>query len=911
MGIVYKAIQTDLKRVVAVKMILAGPYSSAEIIARFRTEAEAIARLQHPHIVQVYDLGEHEGLPFFCLEFCAGGSLARKIKGAALHPAEAAALVEKLARAMHAAHQRNIVHRDLKPANVLLTEDGIPKVTDFGLAKLLDAGSSPTLSDAIMGTPGYMAPEQVGGGRDLIGPRTDIYALGAILYECLVGRPPFLSPDRFEILTQVMTRDPVPPRRLQPKTPRDLETICLKCLHKEPAKRYATAEELAEDLRRYQAGEAIRARPLGPGERLWRWCRRQPALASLLVVLGLTIGAGLGGVLWQWRQAVAESRRADSNFREAQAQSRLAQENFRETLETVDRILTGVGEELANVVGSQPARQKLLEAALLYYQEFRTKHGDDPALQTELAQAPFRVARIYDDLGKDAEAVAAYEQARTLQDQLAQAHPEDIKPLRDLARTCNFLGVLHRSKRRWSEAEQALQQGLKIRQELVAAHPEDRELQRDLAQSLASIGVLHGFRAKNDRTLTTEARKQEQTMSLDFFERSLALRVQLAEGQPFDSEAQRDLAQSYNQIGVLKEETGRWEEVRDYYEKSLHIRQQVALANPRGLRDQDTLGQVYFNLGNWHRVSQRLDAARHCYEEASKIRGKLARDNPAIPGYRYSFALTLNNLGYLYRQLGNFQEAVRCFEEALPILEELDANMLTKTEYPRDLVMVAINRGATYRDLGRPEDAVHQFERLEHLLKSHPKDTGLPRRLAEVYSHLGRSLYVAGRWDEARCYYEEALSIRQKQFDERRNNRDAHRDLAESLHQLGILHREEGRWEDARVVHEKARTLREQLLKEDDIETHYDLGIAWNEFGQDLVRLNRREEAVSAFEQARNLQRTAFVQVPQMFKYRQGLRQAYTDLSKLYQQMGQPEKAAMIAAELTELEKKGLSEAGL
>src|SRR5262245_14685053 len=261
MGVVYKARQTRLGRTVALKMTLAGGHARPEDLSRFKAEAEAIARLQHPHIVQVYEVGEHDGLPFFCLEFCPGGSLDRKLNGTPLPPGQATALVEVLARAMQAAHEKGVVHRDLKPANVLLAEDGSPKISDFGLAKRLDAVGQ-THSGAVMGTPSYMAPEQAAGRVRDIGPLADVWALGAILYECLTGRPPFRAATTVDTLVQVVHDDPVPPGRLAPKLPRDLQTICLKCLQKEPHRRYGSAAELAEDLRRFQAGEPILARPV-------------------------------------------------------------------------------------------------------------------------------------------------------------------------------------------------------------------------------------------------------------------------------------------------------------------------------------------------------------------------------------------------------------------------------------------------------------------------------------------------------------------------------------------------------------------------------------------------------------------------------------------------------------------------
>jgi serine/threonine protein kinase len=295
MGVVYQARHLALQRLVALKMVLTGQHSGKTELTRFHTEAEAIARLQHPNIIQIYEVGEHENIPFFSLEFCPGGSLDRKLGGTPLLPEQAAGLVRTLAEAIHAAHQAGIVHRDLKPANVLLAADGAPKITDFGLARKLDGNpdGGPTQTGTILGTPGYMAPEQASGQCRELGPAADIYALGAILYECLTGRPPFQAATPLETILLVARTEPVPPSQLQPRTSRELETICLKCLQKDPARRYPTALALAEDLGRFLRGEPIQARPIGPLTHLARWCRRNPLVAGLLTLIVLVLVVSL------------------------------------------------------------------------------------------------------------------------------------------------------------------------------------------------------------------------------------------------------------------------------------------------------------------------------------------------------------------------------------------------------------------------------------------------------------------------------------------------------------------------------------------------------------------------------------------------------------------------------------------
>ncbi|MGE3805132.1 MAG: protein kinase [Gemmataceae bacterium] len=307
MGVVYKARQLKLNRMVAIKMVLAGVHAGAEGLARFKTEAEAAAQLQHPNIVQIYEISEQDGHPFFTLEFVEGQTLEEKYGGKPMEARQSALLVETLARAMQAAHERGIIHRDLKPANILIAPDGTPKITDFGLAKRLDSNVANTRTGDIMGTPSYMAPEQAAGRTKEIGPATDIYALGAILYDLLTGRPPFQGASLLDTLEQVRNQEPVPPRRFQIRLPTDLETIVLKCLEKEPEKRYASAGALADDLQKFMIGEPIAARPISKLERGWRWCKRNPALAS---ASGLAMLAAVAALIFSINLAIIKSKAA-------------------------------------------------------------------------------------------------------------------------------------------------------------------------------------------------------------------------------------------------------------------------------------------------------------------------------------------------------------------------------------------------------------------------------------------------------------------------------------------------------------------------------------------------------------------------------------------------------------------------
>jgi serine/threonine-protein kinase len=473
-------------------MIQPGTHSDPRAISRFRTEMEAAARLKHANIVQIYEVGDCHGRAYCALEYVDGGSLEKTIAGTPLPARQAAALAETLAQAVDHAHQHGVIHRDLKPANVLLTADGIPKITDFGLAKQIEGDARQTQSGEILGTPSYMAPEQAEGKIREIGPPADVYASGAILYELLTGRPPFKGETLLETLEQVRSQEPVSPSQLQPKLPRDLCTICSKAMAKSPERRYARAGDLADDLRRFLDGKPIHARPVGQLERLWRWCRRNRAVATLITLVGgLLLAVAIGSMLAALSINAAGQEAAKRAEAETEAKEK-AEQNFQHAFDAVDKYFMLVSERKElRAHGLEAVRRDLLRKAQQFYEQFIRERGEDASLQEPLMIARYRLAVLTDEIDSPAAAIPLYQQALALADQVARAHPEVVIYQTNVARIHSALGSAFRTTGRLDEAEAAILAARDILEQLVQDHPTVALYRMHLARTLANLSGLY------------------------------------------------------------------------------------------------------------------------------------------------------------------------------------------------------------------------------------------------------------------------------------------------------------------------------------------------------------------------------------------------------------------------------------
>jgi tetratricopeptide (TPR) repeat protein/tRNA A-37 threonylcarbamoyl transferase component Bud32 len=775
MGVVYKARQTKLNRQVALKMIRAGGDAGSEELARFRLEAEAVARLQHPNIVQIYEVGEIDGSPFFSLEYVDGGSLDKKLQGAPQPPRKAAEMIETLGRAIHYAHQKGIIHRDLKPANVMMTSDGVLKVTDFGLAKRLEGDSGQTGTGAILGTPMYMCPEQAQGKTKEVGPPADVYALGAILYDMLTGRPPFRGETVLDTLQQVQTLDPVRPRNLQPKVPVDLETICLKALEKDATRRYASAWDLANDLRRFLDGEPIRARPSPPWERAWKWARRRPAMAALVAVsvlsaLGLVAGGLVYGemqrhlALHQAEKARAEEVRASEKEQEAQTQKELrlaaetqrqrAEKNFISAFRAVDQMLTRVGQErLAAEPRLEKARRDLLELALNYYEGFLAERAGDTALRLETGRAHYRVGIIQELLGQYEKAAGAYGAAAASFEALADESPDRPDHREDLAASHNHRGVVLHALGRHDEAKGAYEQALRIQSALATTfegEPLSPRYRWDLGSMHNNLGNL--LQAEGQYA----GAKQAYQMALKLFD-------ELAREFPDKPEYRLERAQARSNLGVLLLGAKDFPGAETIFRQVLEEKTELARRFPAKPDYEKEKGLACWNLALVLQRREQPQGAERLYRQAAELFGGLAGRFPSVPDYRYELAVSHNNLGVTLAASDRFAAAMQEWATARGLLDRLAAEFdghspyLWETARGLDQCAEACMKAKRYSEVERSRREALALR--QKLVTDRPREAAYWRDLVRTYASLAELLVDLAAAEPDRGYLAQAEKV--------------------------------------------------------------------------------------------------------------------------------------------------------
>jgi tetratricopeptide (TPR) repeat protein len=827
-GVVYKALHERLHRVVALKMLLVAAHADAAQVARFRSEAEAQARVQHPNIVQIFEVGEADGWPYLALELVEAGTLAGRLSGTPQPARWAAELVETLAWAMQHAHERGLVHRDLKPANVLLSADGTAKISDFGLAKRVQEGAgSPTQSGEILGTPAYMAPEQAAGEITKVGPAADVYALGAILYELLTGRPPFVGANALETLLQVRQQEPVSPRRLLPSIPRDLETITLMCLRKEPARRYASAEALADDLKRFLNGESIVARHVGIVERGVKWARRRPATAALVGVIAMLLFAGPVGGVWYAARERDRANKESALRQKAEQAEEQAKHSAEDTSAVLDFVQThvlaaGRPESQAGGLGVKTTIREAVDAA---EPKIAGAFHDRPLVEAAVRHT---LGYTYTYLRESEAAMAQHQRVLELRSKyLGPDHPDTLISMNNLA-------VAYVTAGQPRKAVPLLEQTLAKKKELLGPdHLETLNGMNNLALAYKKAGELD--------------------KAVPLFEQALAKQKEkLGPDDRYTLITMNNLAAAYKDVGQLDKALPLLEETLAKKEE------QLGLEHPSTLEGMSSLAAAYKDVGQ-------LDKAVPLFERTLAMRQKkLGPHHPHT-------LVSMNNLATAYWQVGQLDQAVRLLEEALAKQKEK-----LGLDHP-DTLRSMNNLAMAYSDAHQHRQAVLL---LEEALAKHKEKLGLdhPATL-ENMNNLAMAYLDADQRDEAVRLLEKTLAMRQKKLG------PDHPGTLGTMNSLAVAHLKNGDFATAE------RILREWLVIGQSTRPNaWTISYTQSVLGEALVGQQKYTEAepllLAGYEGLKAREKVSTLRA------KKRLTGALHRIVKLYDAWGKPEQAA-------------------
>jgi tetratricopeptide (TPR) repeat protein len=670
------------------------------------------------------------------MSYVAGGSLAAAVKDGPLPPREAAGVVRKVAEALAYAHSRGIVHRDLKPANILRDEGGQPQVTDFGLAKQLAGDSQLTGTGQVMGTPSYMPPEQARGKIQEIGPTSDVYSLGAVLYCLLTGRPPFQAASLIDTFRQVLEQEPVAPRLLNPGVDRDLETICLKCLEKQAGKRYATAQALAEDLRRHAAGEPILALPVGSAERLWRWCRRNPRTAAAVAAVSLLLLLVSVGSTWaaltirqernqkevERKAAVTAREEADSARKLAQQNEIIAAEQADLALGTINTLIFRVQQQLSKDPGMQPLKRDLLQTALEGLQRVANRAGGESStIRWSMEDALLRMGELEREFGKSEEAYRYFERRYEMTRADLDTEPGNARLLERVAMTCINLAEVSMSVRRdMKKALSLYREAVKLRTQVAQIPPDELRKQNDrlkpsqwmlpfyinlnLSESWTRGGLTHYFLGESAEaegpTLKSLALREELVAELLAHEAawslsatptcsaaSLLAAASVTWLSELASEQSQNLARNYHLIGEIYFRLRKLEKSLIYYARCAAIREAALAAHPKDYRLRGDLGQFYEYYGTVHLCRGDTPQALRLYDRSLQLLREVADADESVE-FRKNLAAALYSRGTAARRMKESLAADKCFRECLQIRNELAANDPKNDRARMDLILV-------------------------------------------------------------------------------------------------------------------------------------------------------------------------------------------------------------------------------
>jgi serine/threonine protein kinase/Flp pilus assembly protein TadD len=778
MGVVYEARQISLNRPVALKILPFAAMLDERQIARFRTEAQAAAGLHHPNIVPVYAIGQERGVHFFAMQFIEGQSLDCAIhelrSGGATWCEEAlpehsdgsgsadrwsketvvdrsvatkvstnsrrycrsvARLAAQAARALHHAHEFGIVHRDVKPSNLLLDRCGKLWVTDFGLARI-QTESGVTVSGDVVGTLRYMSPEQAAGSNALVDARTDVYALGATLYELLTLCHVHEADNRQELLRQIESQEPLLPRRINPSIGGDLEAIVLCAMAKSRDDRYETAQAMADDLERYLADEPIRAQRPTALDRAAKWAlrhRKAAALAAgLLVVFSLLCAVGAGLI-------AREKHRTEAALVAAQENLARAEEHFRQARQVVDQFGNRLAGQLVTLPGSEPVRRRLLLETLEYYREFISHAADDPQLRNELATTYSEAGSIAEQLGDRKAAQADFQQALTLFHRLAEQSPDDVSLQTDRAKCLNNLALLLAANGEFETALKRYNEAIGVLQQVPDSPERHAQLVRSLAETYGNLGLMYGQQGKQD------AARESLALAIDQLQQLVAT----------DSSRQRDrhdLAICYNNLSYVERDVDSTA-ASESCGQAIAILSELVDKDPHDLALRSDLALFHNNSGAIQGRTSQWESACASYRQAIALQRQLVRQAPHVVGYRYGLATSLTNLGQALSASGDVPKAMETFGESKGLALELAEDFPTEVQF-QSLLGGALNNLAMVEEQSGQldvalEDYASAVAHQRNAFDLAPQVSDYREFLSKHYFNYGRALRAAGKPAEA------------------------------------------------------------------------------------------------------------------------------------------------------------------
>ncbi len=771
MGLVLKANQLNLGRIVALKMIWLGGVGRTEDRARLRTEAEAVARLHHPNVVQIYEVAEHNGCPFLTLEYMNGGNLSAWTRGKPQEPRAAAGLIATIAGAIHHAHQRGIIHRDLKPANILIQRvesasdnirlgdaNLIPKVGDFGLAKVLgETQARQTQTGAVLGTPSYMAPEQTGGGDADVGTPADVYALGALLFELLTGRPPFQAASALETMALVRNQEPESPGKLNPSVPLDLATICLTCLAKDPAKRYGSAQALSDDLGRFLGGEPILARPVSRAERVQKWVRRRPAWAALIAVSAASVITLLAVELVNNNRLKKQRDIATTLQGTAEEQRNRAMAHLREAREAVDTLLTRVGfDRLDAEPHMEKVRLELVKDAVRFYEGFVQQEVDDLELKLEAIKSWRRLGKMHAFLGHEAEASESYRAALSMAKKLTAQAPDEPRYSAELAACENNLADSYSTQENpGEEALQNIERAIELQTKLVDAHPGRIGFVASLSNSYDVLGRLH-------------VQKGHRKEAEKAFRHSIEL-LESSEGVKWRDN--RDfaiaLAKSKRNLGTFLAQNKRFDEAEPIFRQDKQFWDEILADAPSVPRNRARAGDATQYLGQFLFDQQRPAEAEQFYRSALELRRPMVEEFPQVPEYYAALVQSEEKLARLLRARKQHLKAVAVLKEGVA-QAELHARRTKPTDPDKGMHSTfAWLLADSYLELEDHKAAAQLCEPLTHIIETNWQECYQASRLMTrcvVLAAKDELMGESARRQVAEAYAKQAVKFMRESF---------------------------------------------------------------------------------------------------------------------------------------------------